>query len=112
MSRAMNRRVFLKGLLAVSASGAALSACAPKPAPAPTAVPPAPTSIPPTAVPPTVCAAAYDCPAHCRPTDRHGHPADGDGRGGSHCRTHGCTDGCRTGSRGRRLSGGRQGGQR
>ena len=54
MSRAMNRRVFLKGLLAVSASGAALSACAPKPAPAPTAVPPAPTSIPPTAVPPTV----------------------------------------------------------
>ena len=53
MSRAMNRRVFLKGLLAVSASGAALSACAPKPAPTPTAVPPAPTSIPPTAVPPT-----------------------------------------------------------
>jgi uncharacterized protein (DUF362 family) len=50
----MNRRVFLKGLLAVSASGAALSACAPKPAPAPTAVPPAPTSIPSTAVPPTV----------------------------------------------------------
>jgi uncharacterized protein (DUF362 family) len=53
MPRAMNRRVFLKGLLAVSASGAALSACAPKPAPAPTAVPPAPTSIPPTAVAPT-----------------------------------------------------------
>ncbi|MCU0503591.1 MAG: DUF362 domain-containing protein [Anaerolineae bacterium] len=55
MSRAMNRRVFLKGLLAVSASGAALSACAPKPAPTPTAIPPTvapPTTIPPTAAPP------------------------------------------------------------
>jgi len=59
MSRSMNRRVFLKGLLAVSASSAALSACAPKPAPiaksalAVTAAPPAPTAAPPTAVPPT-----------------------------------------------------------
>ena len=41
--------------------------------------------------------AAYDCPAHCRPADRHGHPADSDGRGGSHCRTRGCTDSYRTG---------------
>ena len=53
MSRSMNRRVFLKGLLAVSASGAALSACAPKPAPAPTAAPAAPTAVPPTSAPPT-----------------------------------------------------------
>jgi len=53
MSRAMNRRVFLKGLLAVSASGAALSACAPKPAPTQTVLPPAPTAVPPTAIPPT-----------------------------------------------------------
>ena len=67
MSRAMNRRIFLKGLLTVSASGAALGVigCGPKstpvPTPAPTAAaaptatsaPPAPTSVPPTSAPPT-----------------------------------------------------------
>ncbi len=58
MPRVMNRRVFLKGLLTASVSGAALSACAPKPAPARTAAPPAaaasPTTAPaPTTAPPT-----------------------------------------------------------
>jgi len=66
MSEKMNRRVFLKRMLTVSAASAALSAsgCGPKQTPTPTitaaptatSVPPAPTSVPPTSAPPTATA--------------------------------------------------------